>query len=34
MFTLTEFAIICLEEIDEMRPAELNQLKAMVTMKT
>lgn len=33
MFTLTEFAIICLEEIDEMRPAELNQLKAMVTMK-
>jgi hypothetical protein len=33
MFTLTEFALICLEEIDEMRPAELNQLKAMVTMK-
>lgn len=32
-FTLTEFAIICLEEIDEMRPAELSQLKAMVTMK-
>jgi len=33
MFTLTEFAIICLEEIEEMRPAELNQLKAIVTMK-
>ncbi|WP_274972485.1 BT4734/BF3469 family protein [Bacteroides fluxus] len=31
--TLTEFALICLEEIDEMRPAELSQLKAMVTMK-
>lgn len=34
MFTLTEFALICLEEIDEMHPAELSQLKAMVTMKT
>lgn len=33
MLTMTEFAIICLEEIDEMRPAELNQLKALVTMK-
>lgn len=33
MFTLTEFAIICLEEIEELRPAELNQLKAIVTMK-
>lgn len=34
LFTLTEFALICLEEIDEMRPAEMNQLKAMVTMKS
>lgn len=33
LFTLTEFALICLEEIDEMRPAELSRLKAMVTMK-
>ncbi len=32
-FTLTEFVLICLEEIDEMRPAELSQLKALVTMK-
>lgn len=34
LFTLSEFALICLEEIDEMRPAELNQLKAMVTLKS
>lgn len=33
LFTLTEFALICLEEIDEMHPAELSRLKAMVTMK-
>lgn len=33
VFTLAEFALICLEEIDELRPSELNQLKAMVTMK-
>lgn len=32
MFTLTEFAIICLEEIEELKPSELNQLKAIVTM--
>lgn len=32
-FTLTEFVLICLEEIDEMRPTELSQLKALVTMK-
>ena len=31
MLTLCEKALICLEEIDEMRPSELNQLKAMVT---
>ena len=29
--TLCEKALVCLEEIDEMRPSELNQLKAMVT---
>lgn len=34
LLTLSEFAIICLEEIDELRPSELNQLKAMVTLKT
>lgn len=32
LFSLTEFALICFEELDGMRPAELNQLKAMVTM--
>ena len=32
-FTLTEFMLIGLEEIDEMHPAELSQLKALVTMK-
>lgn len=31
-FTLTEFALVCFEEIDSMRPSELNQLKAMVTL--
>lgn len=34
LLTLSEFALICLEEIDELRPSELNQLKAMVTLKT
>lgn len=33
-FTLAEFGLICFEEIDSMRPAELNQLKAMITMPT
>lgn len=28
---LTEFALVCLEEIDEMPPSELNQLKALTT---
>lgn len=32
--SLSEFAIICIEEIDNMRSHELNQLKAMVTMTT
>ena len=34
MLTLCEFALVCLEEIDELRPADLNQLKAMVTAKS
>ena len=33
LFTLSEFALVCLEEIDEMRPSELNQLKAMITIR-
>ena len=32
--TLSEFALICFEEIDSMRPSELNQMKAMMTMLT
>lgn len=30
---LAEFALICLEEIEAMRPSELNQLKSLVTDK-
>ena len=30
--TLTQYAFVCCEELDTMRPAELNQLKATVTM--
>ena len=33
MLTLSEFALICLEEIDELKNADLNQLKAMITAK-
>lgn len=33
-FTMTEFILICLEEIDEMTLTNLNQLKAMTGMKT
>lgn len=33
MITLSEFALVCLEEIDELKNADLNQLKAMVTTK-
>ena len=33
-FTLAEFGLICFEEIEGMRLAELNQLKAMITMPT
>ena len=32
--TLTQYALICCEELDAMRPSELNQLKAAVTMET
>ena len=32
LFSLSEFVLICLEEIDEMPAAVLNQLKAIVTM--
>ena len=31
-FTLAEFMLVCLEEIDNMKPSELNQLKAYVTL--
>ena len=30
--SLSEFALVCLEEIDHMRPSEMNQLKAMVSL--
>lgn len=30
--TLTEFALICFEEIDNMSPSEMNQFKAMVSL--
>ena len=33
VLALSEYALICLEEIDHMRPDELNQLKAMVTLE-
>lgn len=32
LFGLSEFALVCLEEIDEMKPSELSRLKAMSTM--
>lgn len=31
--TLAEFALVCFEEIDGMRPTELNQLKALTTLR-
>jgi len=34
LLTLTLYALICCEELDTMRPSELNQLKAAVTMST
>ena len=32
ILTLAQYALVCCEELDTMRPAELNQLKAAVTM--
>jgi len=32
LLALTQYALVCCEELDTMRPAELNQLKAAVTM--
>ena len=32
LLTLAQYALVCCEELDTMRPAELNQLKATVTM--
>ena len=34
LLTLTQYGLICCEELDTMRPQELNQLKAIVTMKS
>ncbi len=33
MLTLAQYGLICCEELDTMRPSELNQLKAVVTMQ-
>lgn len=33
LLTLTQYGLVCCEELDTMRPAELNQLKAAVTMR-
>ena len=32
MLVLSQYALVCCEELDSMRPSELNQLKAAVTM--
>jgi predicted P-loop ATPase len=32
LLTLSQYALVCCEELDTMRPSELNQLKAAVTM--
>lgn len=34
LLVLSQYALICCEELDTLRPAELNQLKAAVTMQT
>ena len=34
LLTLSEFAIVCLEELDELDGRELNQLKALTTMRS
>lgn len=33
LFTLTEFALVCLEELDEMSSAQANQLKAITSVE-
>ncbi len=33
LLTLSEFALVCLEELDEMETQEVNQIKALTTMK-
>lgn len=33
LLTLAEFAIVCLEELDELETQEVNQIKALTTMK-
>ena len=33
MLTLSEFAMVCLEELDEMESKDVNQLKALTTMR-
>ena len=34
LLTLAQYGVICCEELDTMRPAEMNQLKAAVTMQS
>lgn len=34
LFKLSQFALVCLEEIDNLKQKELNQLKAIITMRT
>ena len=34
LLTLAQYGLVCCEELDTMRPSELNQLKAAVTMPT
>ncbi|MBR0188360.1 MAG: hypothetical protein IJQ09_07245, partial [Prevotella sp.] len=34
LLTLAQYGLVCYEELDTMRPAELNQLKAAVTMQS
>jgi predicted P-loop ATPase len=34
LLTLAQYGLVCCEELDTMRPAELNQLKAAVTMQS
>ena len=34
LLTLAQYGLVCCEELDTMRPSELNQLKAAVTMQS